>query len=89
LSAVRASTVVRLLIDNGVKATRLTALGYGENRPVESNDTEEGRARNRRVTLMILSTLPDASSDVFDNSADALHDSETDSHSDPLPGTSA
>jgi chemotaxis protein MotB len=56
---------------------------------VESNDTEEGRARNRRVTLMILSTLPDASSDVFDNSADALHDSETDSHSDPLPGTSA
>jgi chemotaxis protein MotB len=89
LSAVRASTVVRLLIDNGVKPTRLTALGYGENRPVESNDSEEGRARNRRVTLMILSTLPDASSDVFDNSADALHDSEPDSHSDPLPGTSA
>ena len=57
LSAVRASTVVRLLIDNGVMATRLTALGYGENRPVESNDTEEGRARNRRVTLMILSGL--------------------------------
>jgi chemotaxis protein MotB len=59
LSAVRASSVVRLLIDNGVQATRLTALGYGENRPVESNDSEEGRARNRRVTLMILSTVPD------------------------------
>ncbi|MBA2658223.1 MAG: flagellar motor protein MotD [Nitrosospira sp.] len=75
LSAVRASTVVRLLIDNGVLATRLTALGYGENRPVESNDSEQGRARNRRVTLMILSGLSDVSSD--DNPADALPDTET------------
>lgn len=62
LSAVRATSVVRLLIENGVAASRLTAVGYGENHPVESNDTEEGRARNRRVTLMILSSLPDASS---------------------------
>jgi chemotaxis protein MotB len=62
LSAVRATSVVRLLIDNGVAASRLTAVGYGENHPVESNDTEEGRARNRRVTLMILSALPDAPS---------------------------
>jgi chemotaxis protein MotB len=62
LSAVRATSVVRLLVDNGVAASRLTAVGYGENHPVESNDTEEGRARNRRVTLMILSALPDAHS---------------------------
>lgn len=62
LSAVRATSVVRLLVDNGVAASRLTAVGYGENHPVESNDTEEGRARNRRVTLMILSGLPDAPS---------------------------
>jgi chemotaxis protein MotB len=59
LSAVRASSVVRLLIDNGVDATRLTAVGHGENRPVDSNDREEGRARNRRVTIMILSTPPE------------------------------
>ncbi len=85
LSAVRASTVVRLLIDNGVLATRLTALGYGENRPVESNDSEQGRARNRRVTLMILSGLPDVSSDT---SEDALPDTETVPASDTLPGTS-
>lgn len=90
LSAVRASTVVRLLIDNGVKATRLTALGYGENRPVESNDTEEGRAHNRRVTLMILSTLPDGSSEPsIDDPADASHESGKDSATDPLRGTSA
>jgi chemotaxis protein MotB len=55
LSAVRASSVVRLLIGSGVEAARLTAVGYGENRPVDSNDTEDGRMRNRRVTVMILS----------------------------------
>lgn len=63
LSAVRASSVVRLLIGNGVEAARLTALGYGDNRPVETNDTEEGRMRNRRVTVLILSGLPDMESD--------------------------
>lgn len=59
LSAVRASSVVRLLIDNGIEPTRLTAVGYGENRPLESNDSEEGRKHNRRVTMMILSTASD------------------------------
>jgi chemotaxis protein MotB len=59
LSAVRASSVVRLLIDNGIEAVRLTAVGYGENRPLEPNDSEEGRKHNRRVTVMILSTALD------------------------------
>lgn len=59
LSAVRASSVVRLLIDNGVEAMRLTAVGHGDNRPVDSNDREEGRMRNRRVTVMILSSPPE------------------------------
>jgi chemotaxis protein MotB len=51
--------VVRLLIDSGVAAGRLSAVGYGPNRPVESNDTAEGRARNRRVTVTILSAVPE------------------------------
>ena len=55
LSTARSSSVVRLFIDSGVDARRLTALGYGENRPVESNDAPEGRARNRRVTVTVLS----------------------------------
>ena len=55
LSAARASSVVRLFIENGVAPSRLVAIGYGENRPVDSNDSAEGRARNRRVTIMILS----------------------------------
>ncbi len=54
LSSARASSVVRLFVANGVVATRLTATGYADNRPVEPNDTPEGRSRNRRVTLMIL-----------------------------------
>lgn len=55
LSSARSSSVVRLFIENGVASERLAAIGYGENRPVASNDTPEGRARNRRVTVMILS----------------------------------
>lgn len=57
LSTARASSVVRLFIDSGVDARRLTALGYGENRPVESNDMPGGRARNRRVTVTVLSAV--------------------------------
>lgn len=89
LSAVRASSVVRLLIDNGVQATRLTAVGYGENRPVESNGSEEGRARNRRVTLMILSSSPDVPSDAFSDTEDLPAAAVPDSASDPLAGSSA
>lgn len=54
LSAARASSVVRLFLASGVAAHRLTAIGYADNRPVEENDTPEHRARNRRVTLVIL-----------------------------------
>ncbi len=58
LSAARASSVARLFIDNGVAEPRLSVIGYGPNRPVTSNDTPEGRARNRRVTVMILAETP-------------------------------
>ena len=59
LSAVRASSVVRLLADNGIAPVRLFAIGREASQPIASNDTAEGRARNRRVELMILSGLPD------------------------------
>lgn len=55
LSAARASSVVRLLAESGAPTDRLVAVGYGEFRPIDSNSTPEGRARNRRVTVMILS----------------------------------
>lgn len=57
LSAVRAANVVEFLITKGnVKPERLSSVGYGEYRPVKSNSTEEGRAANRRVDLVIINT---------------------------------
>lgn len=64
LSAVRASSVIRLFNDSGVVASRLTAVGHAANVPAASNDTQEGRARNRRVTVMILSALPDTPTEI-------------------------
>ncbi len=54
LSSARACSVVRLFIERGVAATRLTAVGSADNLPVASNDIPDGRARNRRVTVTIL-----------------------------------
>lgn len=53
LSSSRASSVVRLFIDAGVTADRLTAAGYSDQRSIADNTTEAGRARNRRVTILI------------------------------------
>ena len=64
LSSVRASSVVRLFAENGVADARLTAVGHGQNRPVGSNETAEGRLRNRRVEVLILATLPDVVTEV-------------------------
>jgi len=54
LSSSRAGSVVRLLINAGIEGNRLTAIGYADNQPVESNATPEGRMRNRRVQLSIM-----------------------------------
>ncbi|OJZ17418.1 MAG: flagellar motor protein MotD [Thiobacillus sp. 65-29] len=59
LSAVRATSVVRHLAANGIASERMQAIGREATRPVAPNNTPEGRARNRRVELMILSGLPD------------------------------
>lgn len=55
LSSGRASTVVRMLVTYGVAEQRLTAVGMAANQPVVLNDTPEHRARNRRVSITILS----------------------------------
>lgn len=49
LSEKRASSVVNSLVSKGVNKNSLQAVGYGESQPIASNDTEEGRAENRRV----------------------------------------
>ena len=52
LSSARASTVVRLLIVNGVNPFYISAEGYAQYHPVATNDTPQGRARNRRVEIV-------------------------------------
>jgi OOP family OmpA-OmpF porin len=54
LSRVRAQAVVQYLRRKGIAAERLTATGYGPNRPRGSNNTAEGRARNRRIEFRVL-----------------------------------
>ncbi|VAW52417.1 internalin, putative [hydrothermal vent metagenome] len=54
LSEKRATSVREYLISQGVTAAQLESKGYGESSPVLSNDTEDGRARNRRVELKVI-----------------------------------
>lgn len=55
LSAARAYSVIRYYIDElGFEPNRLSALGYGEYHPVAPNDTEENRAKNRRIEIIIV-----------------------------------
>ncbi len=54
LSAARAASVVHFFSRQGIRPDRLAAIGYGEHRPVATNETEEGRNQNRRVSLIIM-----------------------------------
>lgn len=54
LSQKRAETVRNYLITKGVLPTRITAKGYGQNEPVATNDTENGRQQNRRTEVRII-----------------------------------
>lgn len=54
LSENRAKAVMNYLIEKGIPAERLSAKGYGASKPIQSNETEEGRAKNRRTEIEIL-----------------------------------
>lgn len=54
LSSARATNVLHYLIEMGMAPQRLSAIGYGEFRPIDANDTKAGRAKNRRVEIIIL-----------------------------------
>lgn len=53
LSSARAGVVIRKLGELGVPYVRLKAIGYADTRPIDSNETEAGRSRNRRVNIVI------------------------------------
>ena len=52
LSEARAKSVVSAIVGQGISADRLTPAGYGQDKPIADNNTEEGRAKNRRVELV-------------------------------------
>ena len=53
LSQSRADNIKKMLVDKGIAANRITAIGKGESEPAESNSTPEGRAKNRRIEITI------------------------------------
>jgi len=57
LSASRGVAVVRYLAEHGMSAERLAAAGYADTQPVASNSTDEGRAQNRRIEIIVLPNL--------------------------------
>jgi OOP family OmpA-OmpF porin len=54
LSTRRATSVVAWLVDHGVSSDRLTSQGFGSKQPIDTNETEAGRANNRRVVFKIV-----------------------------------
>ena len=53
LSEKRAANVKNALVGEGVNPARMSAIGYGESKPIADNGTAEGRQMNRRVTILI------------------------------------
>lgn len=64
LSSSRAGSVVRLFTERGVPAARMVAIGYADNRPVDTNATPDGRSRNRRVNVLILNEVGGVASEI-------------------------
>ena len=54
LSQARADAVRDFLVSRGCNASAITAKGYGKNKPIAKNDTERGRAKNRRVEMRVI-----------------------------------
>jgi outer membrane protein OmpA-like peptidoglycan-associated protein len=54
LSDSRAKSVVEYLVSKGIDASRLTYKGYGETQPIADNESDEGRAKNRRTEFRVI-----------------------------------
>lgn len=54
LSLRRARAIANILVSHGIPLGRISVIGYGDTRPIDSNNTEEGRAKNRRVEVKLI-----------------------------------
>jgi len=78
LSAARAASVVHLLDRYGIQPDRMSAIGYGEYKPIADNGTEQGRQKNRRVVLVVLgSDKSRRDLDIFKVDSDKLNSPAT------------
>lgn len=66
LSQARAQSVMNYLVQNGMDASKLSVVGYGDTKPIASNDTPEGRAKNRRVELVVSGVMDATATDLID-----------------------
>lgn len=57
LSALRASVVVKVLVENGISPQSIVAAGHGEHLPITSNNTAEGKSENRRIEIVLMPKL--------------------------------
>ena len=64
LGSARAARIVRLFQEAGIPGERLAAVSFAENRPRAANDTQEGRARNRRIEIRLRPVMPEDEEDV-------------------------
>jgi chemotaxis protein MotB len=83
LAAARASSVVRLMIELGVEPDRLKAVSRAEFAPVASNDTDEGRAKNRRIEIQLDAPTNDSNGNSSANHPSAEPSSATPSQPSP------
>ncbi|MFF7708288.1 flagellar motor protein MotD [Pseudomonas sp. NPDC007930] len=91
LSTARASSIVRMMAMDGIDPRRLAAVGYGEFQPVASNDSADGRSRNRRTVLVISRNLEVRRSLTGTGTANATPDAalrRAGTQSAPAPATS-
>jgi len=72
LSSARAASVVRLFDSAGVNPGRMSSVGYGEFRPKTDNDSEDGRARNRRVVIIIMAAVNEQEHDLLFSELETL-----------------
>lgn len=80
LSQRRVDSVMRWLTENGVDASRLEAHGFGDTRPIASNHSGRGRARNRRVEFRIVDPAPATSAAAPETSTDLADDDRGHGH---------
>jgi len=94
LSAARAASVARLFAEHGVDPERLGIVGWGQYRPAADNQSVEGRNRNRRVLVVVLSDKAAprrfyTNGDQINQTADANGDGGSDQAASPTPGVAA